>query len=97
MSRDYNEQYTMEMISYYPFYVDGFSCGFILQNKTKLVKGCWLNIPYTIEEVYYIDFLCRTNQDVSIKDLFPLTSRCDDSQYTVVPAGTDLYFIPLKN
>lgn len=92
MSRDYNDNYAIEMLSYYPFYVDGFSCGFILQNRTKLVKGYWLNIPYTTEEGYYIDFLCRTNQDVLIKDLFPLTSRCDDSQHTILPSGTDLYF-----
>lgn len=87
-------------------YTNGFSSGFIQQNKAKIVNGEWIgsNIINTkktniksregkdIEEtVGDIDFLCRTSIDVPLKELFPVECICDINKISIVPAGTDIY------
>ena len=87
-------------------YTNGFSSGFIQQNKAKIVNGQWIgtNIIITkktkkknreggiIEETLGdVDFLCRTSTDIPLKELFPAGSRCDISKISNIPAGTDVY------
>jgi DUF4097 and DUF4098 domain-containing protein YvlB len=39
-----------------------------------------------------IDFLCKTNCEVSVQQLFPAAARCDTDTMSTIPAGFDLYF-----
>ena len=88
------------------YYSNGFSSGFIQQNKTKILNGEWTGTNIivrrdtrkntrkgkVIEEIVGdVDFLCRTSIDVPLKELFPAGSRCDISKFSNIPAGTDVY------
>lgn len=88
------------------FYTAGFSSGFIQQNKAKIVNGKWTGDEILVqrrikkktrkgkfieERIGDVDFLCRTNIDTPLPELFPVGSRCDTSKIPVVPAATDIY------
>ena len=44
-----------------------------------------------LNEIGFVNFLCRTTEDVKLKDLFPVRSRCDMTEISEIPAGTDIY------
>ena len=89
------------------YYTKAFSDGFFIQNKTNMITENWLgtNIKVTVDtknissnDVIYedcgvIDYFCRIKKEVALKDLFPITSKCDTCKITIIPANCDLYII----
>lgn len=78
-------------------YTKGFSEGFISQNKDKIVNQNWMGVNIIVKEksthiiIGDVHFLCRTLMDVTLHDLFPITSKCDTNRISNIPAGTDIY------
>ena len=88
------------------YYTKAFSDGFFIQNKTNMITENWLgtNIKVAVDkknissndDIIYedygvIDYICRIKKEVALKDLFPITSKYDTCNITIVPANCDLY------
>ena len=75
-----------------------FSEGFTLQNNKSILHGDWMTAYEGIK--FYrkngdphgdIDFLCRTTEELKVKDLFPGGLHISNPEQ-IIPASTDLYF-----
>ena len=88
------------------YYTNAFSDGFLIQNKTNMITEKWLGVNIKVsadtkslgsnndiiyEDYGVIEYFCRIKAEVALKDLFPITSKCDTSNTTIVPANCDLY------